>query len=157
MAHYFAYGSNLSPAQMLGRCASAVLLCRASLHGFELTFPRRSKRWGGGGVAGLIEAPAATVHGVVYEISRQDLEMLDSYEGADTGRYVRREVDVRSEAGTLLRAFTYFALPEDGWPFAPDPRYIATMLEGARRHGLPAPFIHDLETRLKPRSSPPVE
>ncbi len=44
---YFAYGSNLSEAQMRARCPGARPAGRAALHGYRLAFAGYSALWGG--------------------------------------------------------------------------------------------------------------
>jgi len=77
---YFAYGSNLDFAQMKGRCPSARSVGVAKLPGRRLAFTR----WSGGrkgAVADAVADPAGEVWGVVFEITAEDLEMLDRCEG----------------------------------------------------------------------------
>ncbi len=53
---YFAYGANMDPEWLLGRCPSARFAHVAELHEHRLVFPRISGRWGGG-VAGRDARP----------------------------------------------------------------------------------------------------
>jgi gamma-glutamylcyclotransferase (GGCT)/AIG2-like uncharacterized protein YtfP len=77
---YFAYGSNLSEAQMRARCPQARPGGRAALRGYRLAFAGYSALWGGA-VATLAPDPKGRVRGVLYELTPSDLEALDCWEG----------------------------------------------------------------------------
>ncbi len=78
---YFAHGSNLDPVQMEERCPSCQFRCLALLPGYCLAFTRYSesrRSW----VADVVEDDASQgVWGVVYDISEEDMNTLDSFEG----------------------------------------------------------------------------
>ncbi len=77
---YFAYGSNLSEAQMLARCPGARPAGRGALRGYRLAFAGYSELWGGA-VATLAPDPKGRVRGVLYELTPADLDALDRWEG----------------------------------------------------------------------------
>ncbi len=137
---YFAYGSNLSSRQMRQRCPTARVASRAVLPGHRLEFVQPHDAWGGG-VAGILPDPGRRVEGVVYRLSAEDLHRLDAYEPVRERRYWRTRVQVTLPAGTMKLAWTYEGLVLDGAPFAPSERYLATLIDGAREHGLPEDYI----------------
>jgi len=77
---YFAYGSNLDPAQMRERCPESTVVGLASLADYRISFPRYSNRWGGG-TASIQLAHGETAWGVLYELTDEDLAKLDGFEG----------------------------------------------------------------------------
>ena len=77
---YFAYGSNLSQAQMANRCPTAKRLGVAVLEGHRLSFTAFSRGWKGG-VADVGEAAGREVWGLLDELTPADLTALDGYEG----------------------------------------------------------------------------
>ena len=77
---YFAYGSNLSEAQMKARRPGARHAGRAALRGYRIAFAGYSALWGGA-VATLAPDPKGRVRGVLYELTAPDLEALDRWEG----------------------------------------------------------------------------
>ncbi|MGH7298444.1 MAG: gamma-glutamylcyclotransferase family protein [Polyangiaceae bacterium] len=79
-ALYFAYGSNLSEAQMRARCPDARPAGRAALRGYRLAFAGYSELWGGA-VATLAPDPKGRVRGILYEVTAADLDALDRWEG----------------------------------------------------------------------------
>ena len=68
------------------------------------------------------------------------------YEGVSEGHYQRTEVNVLTDKGENLRAFTYVAGPnflcEEGLP---SDEYLSMILSGARYHQLPEAYIQTIE------------
>lgn len=144
MLPYFAYGSNMDPAQMLARCPSAIALGPAEFRDHELAFPRFSAVRQCA-VAGCLPAPGKSVWGVVYRVSEVDFAHLDIFEGFRPERqpahnsYNRAEVSVLL-AGAPLTCMTYEANPSPD-PGATGHHYLGQLIVGARHHGLPADYI----------------
>jgi gamma-glutamylcyclotransferase (GGCT)/AIG2-like uncharacterized protein YtfP len=132
-ATYFAYGSNLSLAQMRRRCPTAVELGRAALPNHRLVFAGHSEAWGGA-VAHVARAPGAKVEGMLYVISEQDLEALDRCEGVPFvyDRVVKTVVD---EHGKRRRANVYRLDAELAHEGTPAARYFEVISSAYRRHG----------------------
>lgn len=147
---YFAYGSNMSLAQMRERCPAHERVGIAKLSGYALCFPRSSPiRLCG--VAGIEERGSSEVWGVVYRLNAIDLATLDKREGYDAAaafqinRYNRREVTVLLEGDPSRPAacLVYLARSEPG-VHVPSSAYLGTMVEGAAENGLPAGYIETL-------------
>jgi gamma-glutamylcyclotransferase (GGCT)/AIG2-like uncharacterized protein YtfP len=139
---YFAYGSNLSPAEMRRMGPAASLLGRARLDDHRLAFTRRSPRRGGG-VADVVPGSGLRVWGALYEVDDRCLERLDRKEGHPKA-YVREEVSVRSRGGDHHRAITYMVARKEEHEITPTPEYLALILSGARACRLPAGYIRFL-------------
>ncbi len=77
------------------------------------------------------------VHGVVYELSNEDLIRLDGFEPVESGGYKRTIMRVRLSTDATLECWVYIGDVYLGAPFAPSVRYSQTVLTGAREHGLP--------------------
>lgn len=129
---YFAYGSNLSPRQMRERCPGAVAGPRATLPNHRLTFGGYSRVWRGG-VATVVRDRRAQVHGILYSVTRADLERLDLLEGHPTNyrRVLRELVD---ERGLRRRAHVYL-LPEPTDTTLPSMRYYDTIRRAYQQLG----------------------
>lgn len=143
---YFAYGSNMSTAQMKRRTGSGSRGLRARLQGYRVEFNKRGRD--GTGKANVVSDEASVVWGVVYECSPTELDMLDRYEGVDSGNYVRKAVVVHLENGEQMDAITCVA----GERFIadslrPSAEYLQIILDGAREHGLPGWYIQDLQRK----------
>ena len=147
MVRYFAYGSNMSPAQMEQRCPGAKPVGVAVLEGYRLAFTRPSARWGGHAADIVAEADSQT-WGVLWEVDEGHLASLDRFEGVASGAYRRLGVTVAA-AGSRLDAIAYQVVsPEtEGRPSA---AYLAVLLEGARAGALPADCVAYLEALAMP-------
>jgi len=102
---YFAYGSNLDPAQMKRRCPEMSPVGIAALFGWRLAFGGYS-RTRGGAVATIKKAKDRFVDGFLYVITKDDLASLDRAEG-HPHYYKRRFVNVVVESGDTVKACTY--------------------------------------------------
>ena len=145
---YFAYGSNMSRAQMRERCPGHECLGTAVLPGYTLCFPRSSPvRLCG--VAGIEEREGAEVWGVVYRLTDRDLATLDKREGYDPGkpyhvnRYNRQTIRVLMN-GSAVECITYMARAEPG-RHVPSADYLAAIITGAEENGLPAEYVGRLK------------
>jgi hypothetical protein len=149
---YFAFGSNMDPAQMKARCPSRKVLGRAVLPDHSLCFPRRSPIRNCG-TAGLAPAAGQGVWGVLYDLSEEDLPRLHQAEGyapgrsAGDNRHDFLEIEVRGEApdGEKVPAFIYRARP-DGSGAGPSADYMKHLIEGAEDHALPESYIRLLRS-----------
>lgn len=139
--YYFAYGSNLYEPRMRARVPSTAMFETARLPGYELAFRKRGAD--GSMKCDLDPAAPETVWGVLYRIDPDELALLDAVEGEG---YERIEVTVAPSGGeAMVDAITYRARPEwidDGRPFD---WYRDLVVEGARRHGLPEPYVAAIE------------
>ena len=144
---YFAYGSNMSRAQMRERCPDHECLGAAVLKDHALCFPRHSPIRNCG-VAGLAETPGADVWGVVYHLHDEDLAALDKREGYDpakpyhVNRYNRRTIRVLMD-NREVDCFVYVARHEPG-EHVPSAEYLSTIIEGAEENGLPEAYVSAL-------------
>jgi cation transport regulator ChaC len=141
--HYFAYGSNMDPAQMKKRCPGAALIGLGYLADHELCFPRTSKSRGCG-VSSVEPKIGHDTWGVVWQLSAEDLSALDRSEGYRQDRdpvanaYNRQTVTINL-IGESVEAETYIASPQKG-SHLPNATYLAHLLEGAAHHGLPETY-----------------
>lgn len=139
---YFAYGSNMSRAQITSRVGQPVEGHAARLDNYELVFNKKVR----GGSAGANVRPASgkTVHGVLYRMTDAALRSLDRFEGVPE-HYRRIEVNVTSSDGSKIPAQVYIASKvEKG--LRPAPHYLQTIVQGAEDHKLPAEYIAQLKT-----------
>jgi gamma-glutamylcyclotransferase (GGCT)/AIG2-like uncharacterized protein YtfP len=139
---YFAYGSNMEKTQMQKRCPSHKFISVARLEHYTLAFTRYSDRWGGG-VADLLPERGKVVHGVLYDISPSDLQLLDQYTGYPHC-YLRGDVFLETASKERLPAMTYFAVRQG--VLKPSKRYLDQILKGARAYHLPKDYIGFLKS-----------
>jgi len=149
---YFAYGSNMDPAQMEGRCPGAVPLGPARLPGYRIFFRWDSPGWGGG-VADVQETTGHEVWGVLWDLLPGHEDSLDDYEAVAEGVYGKREVTVEASDGPR-GAYLYIMAP-DRAEKPPSQRYLRVLIRGARAHGLPEAYVQELRALLPDRAGSP--
>jgi hypothetical protein len=140
--YYFGYGSNMLLSRLRRRVPSAEPVMNAALPDHGLRFHKRSRD--GSGKCNIIADGTETVHGVVFEVSSEDLNALDEAEQQGR-RYRRRSVTVHG-TNTSIEAFAYVADPfyvDDA--LHPYEWYHALVLAGAHQHGLPDSYIARIE------------
>ena len=145
LSMYFAYGSNLSQAQMGVRCPMAKGLGVAVLEGHRLSFTAFSRGWDGG-VADVVEAVGDEVWGFLYEITPEDLSALDRYEGYPN-YYNRRLLPVVPKVNhSAVEAWVYFVVNKQDHHVPPAAKYLKKMVECAKKFGFPQEYVTDLES-----------
>lgn len=132
---HFAYGSNMSRAQMCRRCPTAVALGTARLLGWRFTIM-------GGGYASVVPLPGSHVEGVLWRLRPRDLAALNVFECLDSGIYRRRMLAVLYHRGRA-RALVYLA--RDRSEGRPNPGYQKIVVAAARDWELPEPYVRALE------------
>ena len=138
--YYFAYGSNMSPEQMVARVPHAERIGIGMLNGYALGFTRRGS-YRPGGVASVVRADASRVYGVVWRLTALELASLD--EAEDPSAYRRRTAEVRFPDGTPVVAHVYEAIPEG--TFAPDREYLKLIISAAEDAGLPSEYVQQVQ------------
>ncbi|MGV3753828.1 MAG: gamma-glutamylcyclotransferase family protein [Verrucomicrobiota bacterium] len=133
---YFAYGSNMDPAQMRVRCPGAKVQGTAMLPHY---------RWiiNSAGYATVIPSPGHTVYGVLWELTPAHLATLDEYEGLQEDIYWRTEITVDSLTELKpVQAIIYFARSEI--PGQPVPDYTEHIIRTAKDFVFPENYIREL-------------
>jgi gamma-glutamylcyclotransferase (GGCT)/AIG2-like uncharacterized protein YtfP len=145
-AGYFSYGTNMDPNSMHKNCPEAVCLGPGRLDGYRLEFNVYSDRWEGG-AANLEVDPYGHVWGVVWAVTPQDLDQLDTYVGHPT--FYRRE-DVRIRMGIRWAdSVTYRVAHQRGF-VRPTDAYLARMRRAIRIQGLPPEALDIVEQAARP-------
>jgi cation transport regulator ChaC len=130
--YYFAYGSNLSMAQMGKRgCQVIGKPVKGVLEGYRLGFTRNSSRWNGG-VADVLQSESKnSVKGVVYEVN--DVKPMDIHEVCKWGKeknsaYYRKKMTVQTDKGPI-EAWVYYVVQKKAF-VQPDIGYVKQMVNG---------------------------
>lgn len=143
--YYFAYGSNLSSAQVARRCPGAVPFRVGVLYDYALCFPRRGcERWNLAGVASIEPRQGAITEGVLYEMTEEHFLQMDHYEDLHRDWYYRHDVEIEVD-GKYVVATTYIANPEEEGAYLPSLKYIDVIIGGARKSGLSDAYMKTLE------------
>lgn len=143
----FAYGSNMDKAAMAQRCPRASLLGRAIL-------PRHRFALMPNGFATVLRDPAASVGGLLWNLTFADLAALDRYEEVGAGLYVKMLQPVLREGASPLRALVYVGVPGKMTGRAP-PEYMTSIVAAASEHGFSPDYLNFLR-RLGGEEAKPV-
>ena len=138
--YYIAYGSNLNTEQMRRRCPGASVLGTAELKGWRLLFKGSQT----GSYLTIEKAAGYTVPVAVWEVTDDDIEALDRYEGYPSFYYKKRFVLPCSD-GKRHHVFAYI-MHEERVMGVPANYYVNTCLEGYEKFGFD---WHILEDALK--------
>jgi gamma-glutamylcyclotransferase (GGCT)/AIG2-like uncharacterized protein YtfP len=138
MPLYFAYGSNMDQAAMLGRCPASkpVGIGRLMRHRFMI-FDE--------GYATVVRDPQRAVWGMVWDLALADVPALDRYESLSTGLYTK-VIQPMVTAQGARRAIVYVG--RSAKPGTPIPGYMEGVVEAARHAGLPEDYIRSLNVWL---------
>jgi cation transport regulator ChaC len=150
----FAFGSNMDPKQMRQRCRSATFRGVYDLAGHRLAFVGRSAGWGGA-VATIEKCAGAMTTGVLWEVSRADLDILDRFEGAPHV-YSRVAARVRQGAqrGADLWVYVHNRPEARGQPST---AYVETIRRGFAFIGRAPQRLDEAVTRAGGLAIPPDE
>jgi gamma-glutamylcyclotransferase (GGCT)/AIG2-like uncharacterized protein YtfP len=144
MVHYFTYGSNMDISQIKQRCPSAREVGIGKVKGYDIVFNRKGT-YREGGVSSIEPRVGTEVFGVVYEISKTDLEELDRIE--DPEAYHRRSFQVDVINKEVIECQVYVAIPEK--PTEADQDYLNILINAAERAELPIRYIERLKEYRK--------
>ena len=99
---FFFYADNLNPSQLKRRAPEHKFLFTAYRPDHSIQFCRWSTQWRCG-LASVIPSPGEKVWGAVFEITDEDLKILDEFEGdVPQGAYRHLPVTVITEEGEKL-------------------------------------------------------
>lgn len=94
---YFAYGSNLSLEQIKRRCPEAIPMVGVYLENYKLVYNK---------YADIIPCQGERVYGAIYELSINDLKILDEFEGYPH-LYEKIDLKVQDSNGIFYETFAY--------------------------------------------------
>ncbi len=138
---HFAYGSNMHRAVMRKHAPDAAALGLARLADYRFVITAD-------GYASVEPAPAAVVHGVIWQLSPRDRVTLDLWEGIGAGQY-RATILPVLQGGRRRPALVYVARRRPVGQ--PKPGYMEVVVKAAREWEMPAAYIASLEEWLPAR------
>jgi gamma-glutamylcyclotransferase (GGCT)/AIG2-like uncharacterized protein YtfP len=144
---YFAYGSNMDPRTMHRTAPGAEAVGPGRLNGYRLEFNVYSDRWEGG-AANLEPDQDGHVWGVVWEVSEEALDSLDTFVGHPTF-YRREDVDVEVAGSDPAACVTYRVAHQRGY-VRPTPQYLARLRGAVRVQRLPPEALDIIESAAMP-------
>jgi len=133
---YFAYGSNMSPAQMRQRTPGAVRVGTAIAYGWKRNFAVTAPHMGATAAAAGIQradSPTTYIEGVIYDLTAGEKGALDEIE---SGGYVPTEIGFKL-GGKHVTGFTHVPVRlSSSSALKPRADYIRLMIDGAEANGL---------------------
>jgi fermentation-respiration switch protein FrsA (DUF1100 family) len=148
MSLYAAYSGNLDARLMSRRAPHSPLRATGWLNGWRLTFGGEHMGWEGA-LATLVEDPLSRVFVVLYDVTPEDEENLDRWEGSELGfhKKIRCRVD-RLTSDTTTDPVLAWLYVVDAWEGGvPSARYLGVMADAAEIAGAPAEYVHELRIR----------
>jgi len=127
--------------QIQRRCPSAQFVCVARLKNYRFAIARHS-RLRNCGTANIFADTGSEVWGIVYDLSEQDLAILDGFE--DGYRREKAFVLAAGDTQSSVEVLVYIAEREDNVPL-PNPEYKRLIVAGARHWNIPEFYCSMLE------------
>jgi len=140
---HFGYGSNMSELYMRQYTPSLKYVMNAQLPNFEIQFRKYSNNMGGG-ISSIIEKPGGMVYGVMYYITKKEMDELDILEDVPLGIYKRETFQVLGEDSKWYEADLYRVTDPKG-PYEPAKKYLDLMISGATEHNINKDWLKKLK------------
>lgn len=168
---YFAYGSNMDEEQMKKRCPDSILIGKGFIERHKLCFPQIAVTRGLLGVAGIRESDELdSVHGLIYELTDKDLELLHTFEGYDkdnisNSSYFPKQVPFHLYnykkksyiSQKSQRVMIYQSNFDEGNDFYVSSDYLLIMLKPMIKYGLDNSYILNMLKKAKTNPKPSLK
>jgi len=136
---FFLYGDHLNPTQLKRRAPEHQFLMVATLPEHTIKFCRWSSQWRCG-LASVTPSPGEQVWGAVFEVTDEDLKLMDLFEeDVPPSAFRQVQVTVLTEAGEKIPVTTYAATPIG--KFKPKAHYLDWVIKGLKHWKLPEEAI----------------
>ncbi len=109
------------------------------LENYTISFTRKSTSRNGG-VADIIHSNGDFCYGVVFDVTEEELKIIDKKEGVKVGAYRRFNITDSIMSYEVVEKITFVQ---------PSSKYIDLIVEGAKHYGLPQSWIEKLESFKK--------
>jgi gamma-glutamylcyclotransferase (GGCT)/AIG2-like uncharacterized protein YtfP len=140
---YAAYGSNLDPHRMGERCPHSPLRSTGWLEGWRLTFGGEEHGWDGA-LPTVVPDPFERVFVALYDVTEEDVTVLDGWESADSGLYRKLTVRVATMTGEHVAWIYVLDAYEGGLPSATS---LGVLADAAEAADAPADYVSALRDR----------
>jgi gamma-glutamylcyclotransferase len=145
---FFFYADNLNPTQLKRRAPEHQFVGLAYLQDHTLQFCRWSSQWRCG-LASIAPSPGERVWGGVFDITDEDLKLLDEFEeDVPQGAFQHLPVTVVTEGDEKIIVTTHYAKPIG--KFKPKDHYLDLVIKGVKHWKLPEECLQKWES-LRPR------
>jgi gamma-glutamylcyclotransferase len=132
---FFFYGDNLNPTQLKRRAPEHKFLFKAYLPDHTIGFPRFSSQWRCG-LASVIPSQGERVWGAVFELTDEDVKILDQFDGeVPEGAYRHLEANVFTEDDQKELVTTHTS--QHIGKFKPKDHYLDFVVKGLKHWEMP--------------------
>ncbi len=136
---FFVFADNLNPTQLKRRAPEHRFLFKAYLPDHKIHFPRWSSQWRCG-LGNVTPSQGERVWGVVFDITEEDLKILDEFEGeVPEGSFRHLEASVMTEEDQKELVTTHVANPIG--KFKVKDHYLDWVIKGVKHWELPEECI----------------
>lgn len=138
MKYYFAYGTLLDIDAMRSITPTVKPLGLMKLKGFRMGFAKCQNFISGG--CTLIPEEGADLYGMQYELSDEEMAILDAAAGVDDDLWRHRPIEIVDEHGNVHQSSTYF-IPNASGPDTPSADYVRPIFNGLQTLPFPAEYV----------------
>ena len=117
------------------------------LPGYRVSFATYSPNPSEGGCT-LEKAPGKDLYGVLYEVTEEEMRILDRASGVDKNYWTKIDSVLINGRGEEVPAETYM-IPRPFGSYQPPKPYTRPILTGARAFHLPEDYIAELEEIIR--------
>jgi gamma-glutamylcyclotransferase (GGCT)/AIG2-like uncharacterized protein YtfP len=140
---YAAYGPNMDPRLMGERCPHSPLQGTGWLQGWRLTFGGEEYGWDGS-LATIVQDPFEQVFVAVYDVTDDDVAVLDRWESVANDIYLKAKVRISTLRGEVV-AWTYVLDAYEGG--LPSASYLGMLADAAEAADAPDDYVAALRRR----------
>jgi gamma-glutamylcyclotransferase (GGCT)/AIG2-like uncharacterized protein YtfP len=140
---YAAYGPNMDPRLMGERCPHSPLQGTGWLQGWRLTFGGEEYGWDGS-LATIVQDPIEQVFVAVYDVTDDDVAVLDRWESVANDIYLKAKVRISTMRGEVV-AWTYVLDAYEGG--LPSASYLGMLADAAEAADAPDDYVAGLRRR----------
>jgi gamma-glutamylcyclotransferase (GGCT)/AIG2-like uncharacterized protein YtfP len=140
---YAAYGPNMDPRFMSERCPHSPLQGTGWLQGWRLTFGGEEYGWDGS-LATIVQDPFEQVFVAVYDVTDDDMTVLDRWESVGNELYLKAKVRISTMHGEVV-AWTYVLDAYEGG--LPSASYLGLLADAAEAADAPDDYVAELRRR----------
>lgn len=127
--YYFAFGSNMNIERVKERKVKYLERFPATLKGYRLVFNKPDFNEPGLTYANIQPEENSIVEGALYLTDMESIKILDGFEGVPV-HYLRKEIEVISYTGDIIKAWVYIAIEDTLKPGKPSKDYLGHLLAG---------------------------
>lgn len=136
---YFAYGANMDLENMSDRCLDAIVIGACTLKGYRFIINHY-------GVASIVHDHTSSVYGVLWEISQEDEDFLDLFEGVKGGWYGKESISISMMGDETIHENVLVYVASNNTLGKPIEDYFQNIIRNAMEFGFPQAYVEYLQS-----------